>query len=82
LHVHWQGETFLPMFQFDRDLSIRSAVSRVIDELIAPFDDWELALWFSQPNLWLGGATPVALVLSDENGVLGAARADRFIALG
>lgn len=83
LSVRWQGETFVPMFQFDRaDLSIRKVVSDVIDELRTPFDSWELALWFTEPNLWLGGAMPVELVVKDERAVLGAARADRFIALG
>ena len=83
LSVRWHGETFVPLFQFERsDLAIRKVVCDVIEELRTPFDNWELALWFAQPNLWLGGAVPAELVTKDERAVLGAARADRFIALG
>jgi hypothetical protein len=81
--VRWHGETFLPLFQFDRtEMSIRRVVSDVIEELRSPFDSWELALWFIEPNLWLGGATALELLCTNERDVLGAARADRFIALG
>jgi hypothetical protein len=51
------------MFQFElTDISVRPAYARAADELKAVFDDWELALWFANPNAWLGYATHVALL--------------------
>jgi hypothetical protein len=79
----WQSEILVPLFQFEpRDMSVRRDVSQVLDELADTFDDWELAAWFAQPNSWLQGAAPVALIGADQPAVLQAARADRFIARG
>ena len=46
------------------------------------FDEWELAEWFACPNSWLGGQTPASQVVLDEQAVVEAARADRFVAAG
>src|ERR1700761_1176700 len=83
LNVWWRGQTLMPMFQFDlENMAVKQACARVVDELNAVFDDWELTLWFATPNTWLDGATPVALLASDAFAVLQAARADRFVSRG
>lgn len=83
LNVSWRDQILLPMFQFElEDMSIRPACTRIARELKAVFDDWELALWFAAPNVWLDYAAPVALIADDEFAVLQAARTDRFIARG
>jgi hypothetical protein len=79
----WHGQTLLPLFQFERfNLSLRSGVSRVVRELADVFDNWEMALWFAQPNAWLGDSAPADLVGIDARAVFDAARADRFVAVG
>jgi hypothetical protein len=80
----WQSEILVPLFQFDRDdMSLRRDSSQVVDELVDTFDDWELAAWFARPNSWLqDAAAPVELIDVDQQAVLQAARADRFIARG
>ena len=83
LSVSWRDQSLLPMFQFDlADMSIKPACARVVAELKDVFDDWELALWFAAPNVWLDHAAPVALLADEEFAVLQAARADRFVARG
>ena len=79
----WHVETFVPLFQFHaEDMSLRSEVRAVIAELSDEFDDQEVACWFARPNAWLAGAAPVCSLQHDVAGVLHAARADRFAALG
>lgn len=83
LSVSWRTQTLIPMFQFDpHDMSLRPSVTQVFGELRDVFDDWELALWFAQPNAWLKDASPVDLLVIDPAAVLDAARADRFVARG
>ena len=79
----WQSQKMLPLFQFDlADMSVRSEVSAVLDELSGTFDDWGLATWFAEPNSWLQDAAPVDMIDFDRAAVLSAARADRYIARG
>jgi hypothetical protein len=79
----WQCRTLLPLFQFDAStMSLRAPVTAVLDELSCAFDEWELALWFAEPNAWLGDAVPADRILVDAPAVLKAAQADRFIARG
>jgi hypothetical protein len=83
VNFSWQGQTLVPLFQFDlRDMSLRRAASEVICELWGVFDDLDLAIWFAQPNAWLGNAAPVDALEIDQPAVLQAARADRYIARG
>jgi hypothetical protein len=83
ISVEWSGVRWVPNFQFEpKKLSIRPAVKMVIAELESVFDTWELAVWFCEPNLWIGDHRPVDMVDGCPECVLGAARADRFIALG
>jgi hypothetical protein len=79
----WLAQTWIPIFQFDlQDMSVRPSCASVISELNGVFDEWELALWFAQPNVWLNDAAPVDLVNRDAAAVLQAARTDRFVARG
>lgn len=79
----WQRLFWVPMFQFElRDLSLKPGPRRVLAELACEFDGWTLAIWFSQPNCWLNERRPVDVLDSNLPAVLGAARADRFIAAG
>jgi hypothetical protein len=83
VHIEWQGNTLIPMFQFDlADMSVRATTARVLSELIGVFDDWDLALWFAQPNSWLHDMAPVDALESHPLEVVHAARADRFVARG
>ncbi len=79
----WKSEHLLPMFQFElRSMSLLPHLQAILSELVPVFDEWELALWFAQPNSWLQGAAPVDLIGVDSSAVLDAARADRFVATG
>lgn len=76
----WGGHTWLPMFQFERrDLTVRAPVLRLISELSPVLDEWELADWFIEPNAWLEDATPLKVLSVDNQCVLDAARALRFL---
>ena len=76
-------EALLPVYQLDLEKGApRPAIQKVVDELADVFSDVELAEWFVTPNLWLADRTPAELVSEDARAVLGAARADRFVARG
>jgi hypothetical protein len=77
------GRLFIPLFQFDESrLAVRAEVTGVLVELRDVFDDWELALWFVEPNFSLGDATPLERLSIDATEVLGVARLDHFLARG
>ena len=79
----WRSTLWIPMFQFElRDLSVKPAVGAVLAELGAAFDGWARAAWFAQPNCWLHDRAPVDMLDTELAEVLGAARTDRFIAVG
>ena len=71
----WQSTLWLPLFQFKPvDMSQPAGLSEVLTELSAGFDPWQVANWFVQPNPWLQGCTPAALIDVDPSAVLLAAR--------
>lgn len=75
----WQGQVWLPLFQFDRrDLSPDARLCPVLAELTQIYDDWEVAVWCSLPNPWLEQRVPVDTLPYDPGAVLEAARAERF----
>ena len=83
MSFEWRQERLLPLFQFETpDMSVHAGASQVIRELVDAFDDWEVALWFAQPNSWLHDEVPADLVRCDPAAVLRAARTDRYIARG
>jgi hypothetical protein len=82
LCISWQGAMLLPAFQFEHAIvAVRPCCAVVMQELCAVFDEWELALWFTSPNEWLDGESPINSLTVVPNEVLQAARADRFIAM-
>jgi hypothetical protein len=79
----WERNLWLPWFQFDpADMSLRPGPASVIAELSGVFDGWRMAMWFAEPNLWIGDARPIDLIDECVASVLGASRSDRFIADG
>ena len=81
--LSWRTQIWLPLFQFEScDMSLRVDAERVVHELAPVFDDWDLAVWFANPNGWLDDARPLEVLAYDLAAVLDAARADRFVAKG
>lgn len=79
----WQGQTFVPSFQFVADAPrMRPEVQSLVAELRSVLDDWELAAWFAMPNPWLGHRAPVDLLDTNIESVMQAARTERFVGHG
>lgn len=79
----WQGNIWIPLFQFNpKELTGRQCVRQVLAELTNVFDGWTLAAWFIQTNAWLENRKPIDLLDTGLSCVLHAARADRYVALG
>jgi hypothetical protein len=49
-------------FQFGPDGRPRSLIRQVLDRFGGALSDWELALWWTGANGWLGGARPVDVI--------------------
>jgi hypothetical protein len=79
----WQGETWLPMFQLrgavGGSLMPRADVQSVATELRCVCDELDLCGWFVNPNGWLDGRPPAAVICESQATVRAAARADRFV---
>ena len=83
VHLVWRSETILPAFQFTPgDMTLRPEVVTIVEELAPAFDDWDVAVWFAEPNAWLDGQAPVDVLRADPSAVLHVARADRYVATG
>ena len=79
----WRSQLLLPLFQFTmRDMRVLPVVRDVLCELTGVFDDWEIASWIARPNALLRNERPVDLVSIDDEGLVQAARTDRFVARG
>lgn len=80
--VDIDGTTLFPGFQFDGRGKPRGVVARVIEAFGAKLSGWELALWFTSANTWLGDARPVAQLESSPDAVVDAASrlADEILA--
>jgi hypothetical protein len=72
--VAHKGQTYFPAFQFDAEGKPRPAIAAVASVLAPRVGEWELALWFTVPNGWLGGRRPVDLLESEPEAVAEAAR--------
>lgn len=74
--VPYRGQTVYPAFQFDDDGNLRAIVEDVLRSL--PTDKlspWEVALWWTAGNGWLGGRRPVDLLDEDPTAIVRAAEA-------
>jgi len=81
--LEWQGKIWLPLFQFNQvDMCLQPGLMAVMAELVVALDDWEIANWFSLPNVWLADCTPADSLSVAVSEVLNAARAERYVALG
>ncbi len=77
----WRSRLLLPVFQFEpASMRPRPCVLDAVAELSPWLDDWELAMWFVEPNAWLRGRAPVDVIDDDPVELVQAARADRQIA--
>ncbi|MBC7682444.1 MAG: DUF2384 domain-containing protein [Ferruginibacter sp.] len=81
--LDWHGQSWMPMFQFDMVEMVQlPQLASVLAELNPVYSPWALAAWFAEPNPWLDGERPADVLVTHHAGVLDAARADRFVALG
>jgi hypothetical protein len=71
--VDYRGTRIYPRFQFDETgpLPAVANVLSILRELRSP---WEIALWFTGNNGWLGGARPVDLLAIRPDHVIAAAQ--------
>jgi hypothetical protein len=75
----WQGDHWLPRFQFEgSDLMVANETGILIAELTAALDDWELAQWFIAPNARLHHRSPLQTMRENFDRVHDAARILRF----
>lgn len=83
VHVPWQSDLLIPMFQF-RSVSgeLRPVVRHVTSELDGARDERGIAQWFVENSAVLGGLRPLDLIGIDDPRVVDAARQERFIARG
>lgn len=74
--VEQRGMRLYPGFQFDSDSwSPKPIVGNVLSALPTKgMSSWEIALWWTAANGWLGSQRPVDLIDSDEKAILSAAR--------
>jgi hypothetical protein len=88
--LSWHGSLWIPMFQFELlGLIVAAGPQRVVANLGAGFDGWELASWFVEPHSWLSENTPdgrsispIQCLCSRLPDVLNAARAYHFAEMG
>ncbi|OIQ70246.1 hypothetical protein GALL_481410 [mine drainage metagenome] len=79
ISIEWQSKIWLPLFQFQPvGMSLRPGLSPVLAELVAVYNDWDVATWFTRPNPWLADALPADSLAVGAAQVLDAARAERF----
>jgi hypothetical protein len=66
--------TYFPGFQFTPEGQPLQVISEILAILGELRKEWELALWFTASNGWLGGTRPVDLLLEAPERVVEAAR--------
>jgi len=71
--VH-QGITYFPGFQFDSEGQPLGVIADILSALAGTRAGWEIALWFTGSNGWLGGKRPVDLLTKSPDAVVEAAR--------
>ncbi|HEY4342265.1 MAG TPA: hypothetical protein VGM97_20145 [Steroidobacteraceae bacterium] len=79
----FRASILIPLFQFDiPQMRVRPEVSALLLELNDVLDDWDIALWFSEPNDWLRGSAPVDSFLTDPEATYKSARTVRYVMSG
>lgn len=68
------GAGRFPGFQFDGAGQPWAVIADVLDVFAGALGAWELALWFTGSNGWLGGQRPVDVMVHDPRAVVAAAR--------
>jgi hypothetical protein len=72
--VEVKGQRLYPGFQFDPDLNPLALIGQVIAVLPREeMSDWEVALWWTADNGWLGARRPVDLIAEEGQAILEAA---------
>lgn len=80
ISFEWQSVVWLPMVQFNRAcMALVQGFEEIQSELVAVYNDCDLARWFSLPNSCLAARTPASALLSRAPEVLIAARAERYV---
>jgi len=70
----WQAQLLVPLFQFvPCEMGLRPGVAEATAALVAQHDDWAIALWFAQPNEYLGEHAPLDVIEQDPAAVVRAA---------
>ena len=83
ISVEWQSKIWLPLFQFSpTGMVLRTGLSSVLAELVVCYDEWGLADWFAQSNVWLADSAPADVLAVAAPQVLIAARAARCVDVG
>lgn len=73
--VEWGGRRLLPAFQFDESSGQpRPEVAALLTAFEGRRKGWEIALWMTSPNGWLGGKRPIDFWPAKIEKVLEAAR--------
>jgi hypothetical protein len=76
VQIEWQGHTWLPLFQFEREhMTLRPEVAQAVRALSDKADDWNVALWFATPHCGLDHEAPVDALRRDPAAVAEAASA-------
>ena len=68
------GKAVFPGFQFDTHGRPRPVIAQILEVFGDRLGGWELALWFTGNNDWLGGLRPVDALDSNAEQVVDAAR--------
>ena len=81
LSVRLRNQDYYPGFQFDHENQcLYPEMAEVLALLAADYDyGWQMALWFSCNNEWLGGNTPLAIWPDDRRAVIEAAKAENAL---
>ena len=83
IQFEWQGQTWLPLFQFDlATQEVLAHVEQIVCELDPVLGSWDLADWFVQPHVALRCLRPIDVFRHSPGLLLAAARQDRFTMTG
>jgi hypothetical protein len=81
ISFEWESKIWLPRFQFNHvDMTLAPGLEETLAELVVVYDNWQIANWFSLPNLWLADRTPADALAAAASEVLHAARSERHVA--